>query len=150
MFFNTGEATPGSYLNDVFAYITVGRALDSEDPLDTLRVYGRVVLCNDAGCSNFTTIGSQQDLGTVKLNQKVKLRVTWDPGGNRFIFQKGKGAEFYVTNTVNVGGSPGASNGGYKRLQIQNVLPNCTSDPRPMGFIDASFDNIMVNESAIP
>ena len=61
----------------------------------------------------------------------------------------GKCDEFYVTYTVNVGGSPGASNGGYKRLQIQNILPNCTSDPRPMGYIEASFDNVMVNESAV-
>jgi hypothetical protein len=85
------------------------------------------------------------------LNKKVKLRITWDPDNNQFIFQKGKDAEVYISyagySNANI---PGASNGGSKRLQIQNILPNCTVEPRLMGYIDASFDNIKVNELTPP
>jgi hypothetical protein len=149
-FFNTGTPTPGSYLNDVFAWIGVGRTVPSEDPPDTLHVYARVMRCDDPTCGNTTWVGYEDpyDLGTVKLNKKVKLRITWDPGLNRFIFQKGKDAEFYITYTYDDDNPSGASNGGVKRLQIQNILPNCTDEPRLAGYIDASFDNVMVN--AVP
>jgi hypothetical protein len=147
-FFNTGTPTEGSYLNDVYAWIGVGRTVPSEDPPDTLRVYARVVRCDNASCGNTTPIGYDDpyDLGTVKLNKKVKLRIAWDPDNNRFIFQKGKDAVFYINYTYDDANIPGASNGGTKRLQIQNILPNCEGVPRLFGYIDASFDNIMVNE----
>jgi hypothetical protein len=147
-FFNTGTPTEGSYLNDVYAWIGVGRTIPTEDPPDTLHVYARVVRCDNASCSNTTWVSYEdpQDLGTVKLNKKVKLRIAWDPDNNRFIFQKGKDAEFYISYTYDDANPPGASNGGTKRLQIQNILPNCTDEPRLFGYIDASFDNIMVSE----
>ena len=149
-FFNAGPRTPGSYLNDVFAWIGIGRTTPAEDPPDTLHVYARVMHCDDATCSNTTWIGYEDpyDLGTVKLNKKVKLRITWDPAIDRFVFQKGKDAEVPISYAgYSDALSPGASNGGVKRLQVQNILPNCTDDPRLMGYIDASFDNIKVNES---
>ena len=148
-FFNTGTPTEGSYLNDVYAYIGVGRTIPTEDPPDTLHVYARVVHCDDATCSNTTPIGydDPQDLGTVKLNKKVKLRIAWDQASKRFIFQKGKDPEFYIFYANNDTNPPGASNGGMKRLQIQNILPRCMDEPRLSGYIDASFDNVMVNES---
>jgi len=156
-FFNSDSRTPGSYLNDVFAWIGIGRTTPAEgedpDPADTLRVYARVMRCDDATCSNTTWIGYQDpyDLGTVKLNKKVKLRITWDPDNDRFIFQKGKDAEVPISYAgYSDALSPGASNGGVKRLQVQNILPNCTDDPRLMGYIDVSFDNIKVNAPPAP
>jgi hypothetical protein len=149
-FFNAGEPTPGSSTNDVWAQVTVGRTLDSEDPVDTLHVYARVYRCDDSNCNDVTNIGTKQDLGTAKLNKKVKLRVTWDPDTNRFIFQKGKDEESVVTYGVNDDNEPGGSNGGMKRLEIQNFLPNCTSDPRPAGYIEVSFDNVKVNAPPAP
>ena len=152
-FFNAGPRTPGSYLNEVFAWIGVGRTVPTEDPLDTLHVYARVMHCDDPTCSNTTWIGYEDpyDLGTVKLNKKVKLRITWDPDNNQFTFQKGKDPEVSISyagySDANI---PGAPNGGSKRLQIQNILPNCTVEPRLMGYIDASFDNVMVNELTPP
>jgi|GEM_PF-2204825 len=149
-FFNTGTPTPDSYFHDVFAWIGVGRTPPTEDPPDTLHAYARVMRCDDATCSNTTWVGYEDpyDLGTVKLNKKVKLRITWDPGLNRFIFQKGKDAEFYIAYAYDDANIPGAPNGGVKRLQIQNILPRCTDEPRLFGYIDASFDNVMVN--AVP
>ena len=148
-FFNTGTPTPGSFLNDVYAQITVGQVLN-EDTGSTLRVYARVYRCTNAECSTTAGIGERQDLGTAKVGKKVKLRLTWDPDNNQFIFQKGKGEESFVTYGFSDANPPGASNGGMKRLQIQEFLPNCTSDPRPVGYIEAVFDNVMVNESALP
>ena len=151
-FFNIGTPSSGDSTNDVWGQITVGRAFDSEDPAGTLHVYAKVYRCTDETCSTTAWVGSPdpQDLGTVKLNKKVKLRVTWDPSSNQFIFQKGNGLEFLVSYVLNDDNPPGGLNGGMKRLEIQNFLPNCTGEPRPVGYIDASFDNIKVNESAVP
>ena len=151
-FFNTGTPTSGNSTNDVWGQITVGRTLDSEDPADTLRVYAKVYRCTDDSCSTTTWVGSEdpQDLGTVKLNKKVKLRITWDPDRNEFIFQKGKSEEFVVHCGVSDTSGPGGLNGGMKRLEIQEFLPNCMSDPRPVGYIEASFDNVMINELPPP
>ena len=148
-FFNTGPRTEDSYLNDVYAWIGVGRTVPTEDPPDTLHVYAKVTHCTNASCGTTTPIGSDdpQDLGTVKLNKKVKLRITWDPDNDQFIFQKGNAAEVHIGYAgygFSDTSAPGASNGGTKRLQIQNILPNCTDEPRLFGYIDASFDNIKV------
>ena len=152
-FFNTGTPTEGSYLNDVYAWIGVGRTVPAEDPPDTLHVYARVTHCTNASCGTTQWISYEDpyDLGTVKLNKKVKLRITWDPDNDRFIFQKGKGLEVPISYVGYSDASiPGASNGGTKRLQIQNILPNCTDEPRLFGYIDASFDDVMVYESTPP
>jgi hypothetical protein len=149
-FFNIDTPTPGSSVNDIFAQITLGQTLDTVDPPGTLHVYGRVYRCDDADCSTHTNIGNKQDLGTAKVGGKVKLRLTWDSDGNQFIFQKGNGTEFIVTYGVSDANGPGAANGGAKRLQIQEFLPNCTSDPRPVGYIEALFDNVKLNASAVP
>ena len=144
-FFNAGPRTPGSYLNDIFAWIGVGLATPGDN---TLHAYARVMRCDDSNCNDTTWIGYEDpyDLGTVTLNTKVKLRVTWDPDNDRFIFQKGNAAALYISyagysDTL----APGASNGGNKRLQIQNILPNCTDEPRLFGYIDASIDNVKTN-----
>ena len=147
-FFNTGGA-PNSYLNDVFAWIGVGLATPGDN---TLHAYARAMRCDDSNCNNTTWIGQEDpyDLGTVTLNKKVKLRITCDSDNDRFIFQKGKDAEFYITYAYDDTNLPGASNGGNKRIQIQNILPNCTDEPRLSGYVDVSFDNIKVNAPPAP
>ena len=147
-FFNTGGA-PNSYLNDVFAWIGVGLATPGDN---TLHAYARVLRCDDSTCTNTTWIGYEDpyDLGTVTLNKKVKLRVTWDPANDQFIFQKGK-ATFYISYAgYSDALPPNASNGGNKRIQIQNILPNCTDEPRLFGYIDVSVDNVKVNKLPLP
>jgi len=144
-FFNTGGA-PNSYLNDVFAWIGVGLATPGDN---TLHAYARAMRCDDSNCNTTTSIGGDDpvDLGTVTLNKRVKLRITCDLDRDQFIFQNGKTPPVAISYS---GYSdvlpPNASNGGMKRLQIQNILPNCTDEPRLFGYIDASFDNIKVNE----
>jgi hypothetical protein len=36
----------------------------------------------------------------------------------------------------------------FKRLSVVHFVPNCTATPRPVAFIEAFFDDMMVNESA--
>jgi hypothetical protein len=37
-----------------------------------------------------------------------------------------------------------------KLLTAMQFVPDCTATPRPMAFIEAWFDDVMVNESAAP
>jgi len=149
-FFNAGAVAPapGDQTDDVFAFITVGRELDSANAANVLDINGTVFRCGDANCSgaNMTQIGEEL-LGTVKVNQKVKLRITWDPTNNEFVFQKGKDPEVSIVYTDDDGFNPGTSNGGNKRLEVNHQIPNCTSAPRPMAYMEAYFDDIKVNVS---
>ena len=151
-FFNTGPRTADNATNDVWATIYVGRSSNSTDPSNVLEITGEVHHCTNINCYTGTLIGTQ-DLGTVKLGKKVTLRITWDPQNDRFIFQKGKDPEVYITYdtaTYPESFSPGASYGGFKRLDVGDFVANCTGLPRTMGFMDVYFENVYVNESAAP
>ncbi len=149
-FFNTGTPFPnGSYQNDVFAYISLVRT-SSDSPSDPLSIVAKVFICDDENCINTTPIGSA-DLGSVAVNQKVKLRLTWEPDKNRFVFQKGKGAELSINYSVSDTNFPGAPLGGAKRLQIHHyAIPNCTdtTSPRPYNYMDVFFDSVYVTLAA--
>jgi hypothetical protein len=151
MFFNTGTPTAGDSTNDVWSFISVGRAIDSTNPANVLDIYGKVYICGDASCSgaNLTLIGEQL-VGTIKVDKKTKVRITWDQANKRFVFQKGSGAEVYIPYTQSDTNPPGTPNGGNKRFEVQYQIANCTSAPRPMAYMEAFFDNIKVNASAVP
>ena len=147
MYFNRvagAPEAPGDATNDVRAFIVIRRASDSTNPANELNIVGQVVLCEDADCDTNTQIGTV-NVGTAIVNLPVKVRITWEPGNNRFAFQKGKAPEVYINNTVPVGGAPGTDLGGNKRVEVNHQIPNCTSTPRPMAFMEAYFDNIKVN-----
>jgi hypothetical protein len=150
-FFNAGVSAPpaGNQTDDVFAFVGAARPIDSENLPNVLSLEGRAFVCNDASCSTNTLIGSV-DLGTVKVNKKVKLRVTWDPDNNRFVFQKGKDTEVYIDYTQPNNFPPGTSSGGNKRLEINHQIANCTSAPRPVAYMEAFFDDIKVNAPPAP
>jgi hypothetical protein len=151
-FFNTGPRTAGDTTNDVGAFISIDQSTISTSPSNVLEIKAEVYHCSNNGCTVATTIDSL-DLGTVKLNKKVILRVTWDPQLDRFIFQKGQDPEVYITyDTATYPESfpPGAPSGGAKRLDVAQYVANCTSLPRPIGFMDVFFENVYVNESAGP
>jgi hypothetical protein len=144
MYFNTGTAIPGDATNDVRAFITVGRPSDSGNPNSVLDIVGVVAVCDDANCDTTTPIGTV-DVGLALVNLPVKVRITWDSANNRFVFQKGKAPEVYINYTANVGGVPGSGLGGNKRVEVNHQIPNCTSLPRPVAYMDAYFDNIKIN-----
>jgi hypothetical protein len=146
MFFNTGTATPGDATNDIFAFIAIGRPSNSTEPADVLSIYGEVRICPDPNCNTSNEITSVE-LGTVTLNQKVKVAISWEPGNSQFVFQKGK-AETVVPYIGTVGGAPGTPNGGNKRLEVNNLIPNCNDISRPMAYMEAFFDDIKI--TALP
>jgi hypothetical protein len=145
-FFGTAPSTPGSAANDVVANIRLVRRSDSTDPPDVLRVRSGVFHCADAVCTAGSPIHFQ-DLGPVKLGEMVRLRVQWDRDNHRFIFQRDDDPEVLAPYTVSDSAPPGIQ---VKLLEAVHLVPNCTATPRPVAFIEALFDDVMVNESAAP
>jgi len=145
-FFSTAPSTPGSAANDVVATIRLVRRSDSTDPPDVLRVRSGVFHCANAVCTAGSPIHFQ-DLGPVKLGEMVRLRVQWDRDNHRFIFQRDDDPEVLAPYTVSDSGPPGDQ---VKLLVALNLVSNCTATPRPVAFIEALFDDVMVNESAAP
>ena len=145
-FFGTAPSTPGSAANDVAATIRLVRRSDSTDPPDVLRVRSSVFHCANRPCTAGSTLYFQ-DLGPVKLGEMVRLRVQWDRDNHRFIFQRDDDPEVLAPYTVSDSAPPGDQ---FKRLSAVHFVPNCTATPRPVAFIEALFDEVMVNESAAP
>jgi hypothetical protein len=149
-FFNTTlTPTPGSWVNDVLAIVAIRRRSDSTDPPKVLELIGYSYECLDESCSSGNLL-DYQVFGTARLGQRVKLRITWDPDNSRFIFQKGKEPPVFSPYGVPNNALPGASNGGGKRLGFSHNIPNCTTAPRPMAYMEAFFDDVKVNGSAAP
>jgi hypothetical protein len=144
-FFNTSTPTPGSAMNDVYAYISLVRRSDSTDPADVLNVFAYIGQCHDNGCLTSTILGTQ-DLGTAKMNKRIKLRVSWNQAGHSFIFQKKAEAEVAIDYVVSDANPPGAANGGLKRLEINHKLADCASGPATTGYMDVIFNNVYVNQ----
>ena len=145
MFFSTAPSTPGSVANNVAASIRLVRRSDSTFP-DVLRVRSGVYHCTNRDC----TAGSAlhfRDLGPVKLGEMVRLRVQWDRDNHRFIFQRDDAPEVLAPYAVSDSAPPGIQ---VKLLDALHFVPNCTATPRPVAFIEALFDDVMVNESAAP
>jgi len=139
-FFNTGVPIPGDHTNDVTARIMIGRDSGSQDPPQVLRITAAVHIHN--GPSLF-----DHDLGTVRRGQRVRLRIQWDADNNRFIFKRDNQPEVIGVYTVSDTSPPGHDS---KFFDITNLATNCTSQPLPVAFMEAFFDNVFVNESAAP
>lgn len=139
-FFNTGVPIPGNHTNDVTAVIRISRRSDSQDPPQVLRISAQVFI--HQGPSLF-----DQEMGTVRRGQKVRLRIQWDPDNDRFIFQRDKEPEIFARYTASDAAPPG---GNSKFLDVVNAAANCTTDPLPVAFMEAFFDDVFVNESAAP
>jgi hypothetical protein len=143
-FFDTATPTPGSMENDVVAGISMFRAADSTDPPDVLRVQSVVLHCKSRACD--TTL-HHKDLGPVKREEMARLRIQWDRDNHRFICQRDDAPEVIAPYTVSDTAQPSAA---VKRLVIANEVANCTPKPRPVAFIEALFDDVLINESAAP
>jgi hypothetical protein len=144
-FFNTATPTPGSRVNDVVAFIRLLRASDSTDPPDVLQVQSLVVHCAEKDSCDTTL--HFRDLGLVKLGEMTRLRVQWDQENHRFIFQRDGDPEVVAPYTVS---DIASASDPHKMLEINQSVASCTATPRPLAFMDASFDDVMVNASAAP
>jgi hypothetical protein len=151
-FFSTSDTpTPGDATNDVFASIALRRSSASTSKPDVLELIGSAFHCSNASCTTGEDVGTEKDLGTVLLGQRVKLQITWDQANHQFLFQKGKSSPVslpYNPFTFPDTSAPGAENGGLKRLDVFEFVANCTSQPRPVGHMEVYFDDVSVN--AVP
>jgi hypothetical protein len=145
-FFNTGTPTPGSGLHDVQAHISLQRQSDSTDKPYLLNVVTNVVHCTNANCTTSISIGTN-NLGTISVFRTAEMSIQWDKGNHRFIFRLDNQPPVYIPYDVPDTSPPGLQN---KRIEVSNVLPNCTGEPRPVAFIDAYIDNVFVNQTAGP
>jgi len=150
-FFNAGTPSSGSAIDDVIAGVRLRRDSDSPDGPDVLRVHSFVVQCSDADCVNSTFLGGG-DLGTATTGQWVTVLVRWEKGLHRFIFQRDTQTPLIVS--YQAGGLFVADTAGpgmkHKSVGSNHFVANCTATPRPVGKVDAFFDNVFINLNAVP
>lgn len=143
-FFNVGTPVAGNFTGDVIAQISLRRLSNAVDAPNVVHAVGAVDQCLDSGCNATSSIGSI-DLGTAVTGQSVKLQLQWDKANNRFLYKKDADAAQPLAYTVSDAAPPGNP---AKHVAARFLIANCTTAPRPTGAIDASFDNIYVNQSA--
>jgi hypothetical protein len=143
-FFNTATPTPGSEVHDVWAIIGLIRGSDMDVPADVLFAISVVGRCTNADCKESTWLHSRA-LGPVKRGERATLRVQWDRDNHRFIFQRNDDLEVFAPYTLSDTAPPGRPRQG---VMIGYEAANCTATPRPVAFIEAVFDDVLVNESA--
>lgn len=141
-FFNTANQTSDGAENDVRAQVRLQRKAESTDVKNVLIVGVDVYRCTDSNCQGDEILGTV-DLGTTKVGKRVTLRLEWDQSAKRFIVQRDNEAEVSLYYTAPDTQPPSVK---IKRLEAAQTLANCTTHPRPVGFIDAYFDNVFVNQ----
>lgn len=147
-FFNAGPGIPTSRLNNVGARLELNRYSDSGDAAGVLRVSGWVYQCTTTDCNyNAVDLAPPIDLGTAAVGEAVQLRLDWDQANKRFGFARGSNPPVYVNYSV--ADSQAAFN-AFREIGTRTSLSNCFSGPRTEGFIDAKFDKVYVNISAVP
>ncbi|NNC03852.1 hypothetical protein HJC10_13485 [Corallococcus exiguus] len=146
-FFNTRGAVGRSLQDDVTASIrTVSRSTDPAGS-QALRVEAVIEQCTNASCSTRTQLFTA-DLGLVHQGEQAALRLQWDVANHRFVFQRDTQPEVYGAYTVTDTHAPGSSS---KALVVTHDLPTCASaTPAPLGYANAYFHDVFVNESAAP
>jgi hypothetical protein len=146
-FFNTNATVPGNGTNDVIANVQVERRSNSTDPPDILEITYSVNLCLDPDCVGISPLGGGS-LGTVKTGEWVRLTLQWDKDQDRFIFQRDTHPQKFVTyQGFSDAAPPGIQ---LKTIGADHFIANCAANPRAVGMVDALFDNVFVNKSALP
>jgi hypothetical protein len=146
-FFNTTtQATVNDATNDVLAYIALQRQSGSTDKPYLLHVVAYVYRCTNPGCGTAALIGTW-DFGTISLFKAAEISIQWDEAYHQFIFTLNRQSPVYIPYDSQYNTSPPGIQ-KFKRIEVNNFLPNCTSEPRPVAFMDAFIDNVFVNLSA--
>lgn len=146
-FFNSGTPTPGSQVGDVIAQVRITRFSNSTDPAGTLRVQGIASRCLDATCQQTTTLGSIVEMGTVTVGTATTVQMQWDQPTKTFLFGRDGTASGAVVYTDNDTAAPGVL---FKQVSTRVDLPNCASAAGTAALIDADFDSVQLNRSALP
>ena len=147
-FFSTVAKSPGDLTGDVEVVIGIGKTGGptsglNERPLRVTAFYQR---CDDTTCGARTTLAFHE-LGPIGLGDATILTVRWDQANHQFIFKRD--LIFRVVSPYTVSDShPASLRGGI--ITLDRVVANCTTLPRPMVDVVATFDNVLVNQSAVP
>jgi hypothetical protein len=144
-FFNTGTPRPGDATNDIRARIGIQAYTNTSDQPQDLQVIAYITKCTNSDCTATTTI-TRKNLGTASPAQRVALYIKWDKLNHRFIFQRDSQPKVYAP--YDVVKYPDKSLPGIivRRLEVRGDAANCTESPRPVGFTDAFFDNVYINQ----
>jgi hypothetical protein len=141
-FFNDGSSTgAGDRTGDIIA--TVQKVADA-----TLGDVIQAVIsrCPDASCSSPTTLSFQYFTATWVPYQPHTLTLTWDAANDQFIYTakplRGR-AETITLPYTQTDAVPPVVN--FKQVQVNNSAANCNGS-REHAFMDALFDNVMVNQ----
>jgi hypothetical protein len=145
-FFGSAASTPDGEVRDMVAFIGIMRWSGATDPPDVFQARAVVFYCANRPCTDGFQL-HRRDLGPVKRGEVAKLRVQWDRPNQRFIFQRDDAPEVFAPYAVSDTAPPSIP---VKLLDTMQFVPNCMATPRPMAFIEAWFDDVMVNESAAP
>lgn len=147
-FFNAGPAVPapGDRINDVGAVIRLRRDSNSADAANVLRVQGTVYQCTTSDCNYGAVSLGDVDLGTALVGETVVLKMEWDKPNKRFNFYRGSDPVQRVTYAVSDTLAPGVR---FAVVGTRTTLAHCMAG-RTEGFMDAKFDNISLNASAVP
>jgi len=146
-FFNAGPGVPTSRINDVGATIRLKRDSNSPDGAGVLRVQGTVFQCTTSDCNYGSIDLGSVDLGTATLGQAVVLRMDWEQSKKRFSFYRDSDPVQRVTYTASDSLPPYAV---FRQIGTRTTVANCLGAARTQGFMDASFDKVYVNSSALP
>jgi hypothetical protein len=138
-FFNT-ENPPTSQVGDVESVIGPSRvSTDTGNQFTVVAFYAR---CDDSFCNSRTTLDFQV-LGTVYPGQTARIRITWDQPNHRFIYQLNQRPVVISAYAVSDVSAPFF--GPFRDIDVTHVVPNCTTNPRPVVTADAYFGNVYVN-----
>ncbi|MHC1744611.1 MAG: hypothetical protein AB9873_16490 [Syntrophobacteraceae bacterium] len=148
-FFNDGSGDSATFdsTGDVYAWIGLRRNSNSTDAAGLLTVVANVGHCLDASCN--TAENFEKTMGTVKVGAKTTVSVEWDKANQKFVFKRAIGRtpmteEIAYAEVPFLGvGIPddlpavAVSN----RVDVITFVPNDADGVRPMGFMDAYFDD---------
>jgi hypothetical protein len=128
------------------AFIGIIQVSGTTDLPEVFQVRLVVFYCANRLCTEGVQL-HRRDLGPVTRGEIVRLRVQWDRDNHRLIFQRDDAPEVFAPYGVSDTDPPGIA---VKMLTTILVVPRCTATPRPMAYIEAWFDDVMVNASAAP
>jgi hypothetical protein len=137
-----GGPLPNDRTGDILAQILVGRASDSSDPENVLRVEGYLNECTTSDCNGGVDRASVP-LGTVMLGDPITVRIDWSKSANLFRFSRDGGTPVDVSYTDADGTS---SSLPFANLSLRNWAANCISGPRVKTGLAAEFDDVRYNQ----
>lgn len=145
-FFGSAASTPEGEVRDMVAFIGIMGMSGATGQPDIVQARAVVFYCANRPCTAGMEL-HRRDLGPVTRGEVVRLRVQWDRDNHRFIFQRDDAPEVFAPYAVSDTAPPGIAG---KLLDAMLFVPKSTATPRPMAFIEAWFDDVMVNASAAP